>query len=160
MQAQAGFAEPAVEASDFAILKTWHVSGATGVAAVGHFTLSGEQGVDTQARGNWRSDEAVGGGDDQQLVAGFAVLGEQGFAFGENDRLNAIMHKFAVPLLKLRHFRAAEDFQAEIQVVGDVQAAGQVILVELIIARLVGNPVEDAALTQIIAPGVIAVAAE
>src|SRR3989338_7850001 len=81
-------------------------------------------------------------------------------SFGKDDRLDAVAHKLAVPLLQLRHFRAAEDFQAEVQVVGDVQAAGQVVLVEVIVARLIGNPVEDAALTQVVPPGVIAVAAE
>ena len=65
-----------------------------------------------------------------------------------------------MPLRKLGHFRAAEDFQAEIQVVGDVQAACQVVLIKVIVTRLVGDAVEDATLTQVVAPGVIAVAAE
>jgi hypothetical protein len=65
-----------------------------------------------------------------------------------------------VPLIQLGHFRAAEDFQAEIQVVGDIQTARQVVLIEGVVACLVGDAVEDAALAQVIAPGVVAVAAQ
>ncbi|MNQ77835.1 hypothetical protein D3C85_927260 [compost metagenome] len=85
---------------------------------------------------------------------------EQGFALGQDDRFDAVAHELAVPLLELRHLAAAEDRQGEVQVVVDVQATGQVVLVELVVARLVGRAIENAARAQVIAPGVIAVAAE
>ena len=66
----------------------------------------------------------------------------------------------AVPLIQLGHLGAAEDFQAEIQVGGVVQLAGQVVLVELVVAGLVGHRVKNPAFTQVIAPRVIAVTAE
>jgi hypothetical protein len=42
-------------------------------------------------------------------------------------------------LIQLGHFGAAEDFQAEVQVGGVIQLAGQVILIELVVACLVGH---------------------
>ena len=54
----------------------------------------------------------------------------------------------------------AEDFQAEVQVGGVIQLAGQVILVKLVVAGLVGHGVENPAFTEVIAPSVIAVTAE
>ena len=88
------------------------------------------------------------------------MLGQQRLALGQDDRLDAVAHELAVPLLKLGHAAAAKNGQAEVQVVGDVQAAGQVVLVEIIVARLVGDAVENPALAQVVAPGVVAVAGQ
>ncbi|MNR55741.1 hypothetical protein D3C85_1761760 [compost metagenome] len=65
-----------------------------------------------------------------------------------------------MPLIQRGHFGAAEDFQAEVQVSSVIQFAGQVILVERIVASLVGDGVEKAAFAQVIAPSVIAVTAQ
>ena len=65
-----------------------------------------------------------------------------------------------MPRVQLGHLGAAEDFQAEVQVGGVIQPAGQVVLVELVVAGLVGYRVENPAFTQVIAPGVIAVTAQ
>jgi len=65
-----------------------------------------------------------------------------------------------MPLIQLRHVMAAKNFHAEVKVRGVVELAGQVILVELVVARLVGIAIENAPLAQVIAPGVIAVTAQ
>ena len=95
--------QPVLQAGDLAGLVARNVGGAPGVAAVSHFAFGGQQRIDAQARGNRRGNEAVGGGDDQQLVARRAVLGQQRLALGQDDRLDAVAHKLAVPLLKLGH---------------------------------------------------------
>lgn len=113
-----------------------------------------------QALGNRGGDEAVGGGNDHQFVASVTVFFQQFDGLGQHDGLDAVAHVVRVPLGQDFHFGTAEDFQAEVQVFGIIELAGQVILVELIVARLVRDGVEEAALTQVIAPGVIAVAAQ
>ncbi|MNL84792.1 hypothetical protein D3C87_2128850 [compost metagenome] len=65
-----------------------------------------------------------------------------------------------MPEIQCRHFGAAEDFQAEVQVRGVVQLARQVVLIELVVSSLVGDGIEEASLTQVIAPGMVAVAAQ
>ncbi len=55
---------------------------------------------------------------------------------------------------------AAKDFHAEVQIGSVIELAGQVILVERVVARLVRVAVENAPLAQVIAPGVIAVTAQ
>src|SRR5690606_35201353 len=97
--------QPAVEAGDFAFLEARHISGAPGIAAILHFAFGGQQGVDAETRDNRRGDETVGRGDDQYLVAGVTVLGQQRFALGEDDWLDAIAHELAVPLVKQGHLR-------------------------------------------------------
>ena len=86
--------------------------------------------------------------------------GQQGLGLGQQDRLDAVAHVVAVPLGEHVHFGAAEDFQAEVQVGGVVELASQVVLVELVVAGLVGHWIEVALFAQIVAPGVIAVAAQ
>ncbi len=54
----------------------------------------------------------------------------------------------------------AKDFHAEIKVGGVVEFAGQVILIKGIVTCLVSIAVENAPLAQVIAPSVIAVAAQ
>ena len=110
--------------------------------------------------GNGGRDHAVGGSDDHQGVAGFTVFGQQGMGLGQHQAINAVAHEFAVPLIQLRHVMAAKDFHAEIKVGGVVQLAGQVVLIERVVARLVGVAVENAPAAQVIAPGVIAVTAQ
>ncbi|MNY50683.1 hypothetical protein D3C86_1862040 [compost metagenome] len=88
------------------------------------------------------------------------MLFQQFDRLGQHDRFDAVAHVIAVPQVQRGHFGAAEHFQAEVQVGRVVQLAGQVVLVELVVACLVGNGVEEAALTQVIAPGVIAVATQ
>ena len=88
------------------------------------------------------------------------MLGQQLDGLGEHDGLDAVAHIVVVPRVQLSHLGAAEDFQAEVQVGGVIQRAGQVVLVERVVAGLVGHRVEKTAFTQVIAPGVIAVTAQ
>lgn len=155
-----GLFQPAIESRHLAFTEARHVGAAPGVAAIDHLALSGDQGFDAQAHGNRCGHKAVGRGDDHQLVACVTVLGQQGQGFWQHDRLDAIAHVVLVPLIQRGHLGAAEHFQTKVQVGGVIQLAGQVILIELIVARLVGDGVEEAALAQVIAPGVVAVAAQ
>ena len=75
------------------------------------------------------------------------MLFQQVQGLGQHDRLDAVAHVVVVPLLKHGHCGTAEDFQAEVQVRGVIQFAGQVILIKLVVARLVRNRVEEAAFT-------------
>ncbi len=76
-QAVPGFFEPAIQTRDLAFAEARHIGAAPGVAAIFHLALGGDQGFNPQARGNRCGDEAVGRGDDHQLVAGGTVLGQQ-----------------------------------------------------------------------------------
>ncbi|MCY1445687.1 hypothetical protein D9M71_622150 [compost metagenome] len=105
-------------------------------------------------------DEAVGGGDDQQLVARFAVLLQQSQRLGQDDRLDAVAHEVAVPFVELGRRRCRKDFHGKGQVGLQVQGAVEVVLVETIVALLVDNRVEDAARTKVVTPGMVAVATE
>ncbi|MNN39166.1 hypothetical protein D3C81_1531960 [compost metagenome] len=88
------------------------------------------------------------------------MLGEQRLALGEDDRLDALGHELAMPGVQLGLVVLAEHRQAEVQVGLDVQPPSQVVHVILVVARLVGGFVEDAAPAQPVAPGVIAVAGQ
>ncbi|MNE60615.1 hypothetical protein D3C80_1557730 [compost metagenome] len=88
------------------------------------------------------------------------MFGQQLQALGQHDGLDAVAHEVAVPFIQLRHVGGGEDFQAKVQVLGQVELAGQVILIELVVTSLVDRFVENAACTEIIAPGVVAVATE
>jgi hypothetical protein len=81
-------------------------------------------------------------------------------SLGQHDRLDAIAHEITVPFIQLGHVGRRQNLQGEIQVRVQVQAACQVILIELIVACLVRVGIEDATRAQIIAPGMVAVATE
>ncbi|MNV97509.1 hypothetical protein D3C71_1926370 [compost metagenome] len=88
------------------------------------------------------------------------MLFQQFDGLGQHDRFDAVAHVVQVPLGQHVHFGATEDFQAKIQVLGVVELAGQVILVERVVACLVRDSVQETALAQVIAPRVVAVAAQ
>ncbi|MNY50928.1 hypothetical protein D3C86_1864780 [compost metagenome] len=88
------------------------------------------------------------------------MLCQQFDGLGQHDRFDAIAHVIQVPFVKRGHLRATEDFEAKVQVRIVVQLAGQVILIKLVVACLVGDGVEEAALAQVIAPGVVTVTAQ
>ncbi|MNT74024.1 hypothetical protein D3C72_2127950 [compost metagenome] len=113
-----------------------------------------------QTLGNRPGNETVGGGDDHQFVAGIAVLFQQGQGLGQDDRFDAIAHEIGMPFVELGHFGVGQNLQGEFQVGIEVQLAGQVVLVELVVTVLVGHRVENAALAQVVAPRVVAVATE
>lgn len=159
-QVQAVLVEPALQANHLAALEAGHVEGLPGVAAVAHLALGGNQGLHPESFGDRAGDEAVGGGDDHQPVAGGAVLGEQRLALGQHDRLDHFLHELAVPGFQLGHIGATEDRLGEGLVGKDVELAGHVVGIEGVVARLVFGGVDQAALAQPFAPAMVAVAGE
>src|SRR5476649_1898918 len=152
--------QPAVQACHFAFTEAGYIGGAPAVAAVNHFALGGQQGFYSQTLDNRRGDETVGRGNDNPFVACFAVFGQESQGWRQDDGVDAVTHELLMPLVQLGNLGTAQDFQAEVQVIGQVQGPGQVILVERIVARFVSNRVKNPALAQVVAPGVIAVAAQ
>ncbi len=97
----AGLFQPLLEACHLATLEARRTGDLTGETAVDHLWIGGQQIIDTQPLGNGCRYEAVGCSDDQQKVALFSVLLQQCFRFGQDDRLDALMHEFCVPSVQL-----------------------------------------------------------
>ena len=151
---------PALQPRHLPFTETRYIGTAPGIAAVVHLALGRQQHLYPKAPGNRCGDEAVGSGNDHQLVAGFTVLLQQGQGLGQDDRLDAVAHEVAVPFVQLGCRRCRQDLHGEGQVGLQVQGAVEVVLVEAIVALLVGNRVKDAALAQVVTPGMVAVATE
>ncbi len=160
LKIEAVLQHPAFQPRHLAFTETGYIGTTPGITAITHLAFGRQQHANPQAPGNRCGDEAVGGGDDHQLVARFAVLLQQGQRLGQDDRLDAVAHEVAMPFVELGHGRCRKDFHGKGQVGLQVQRAVQVVLVEGIVALLVGKRVDDAALAQVITPGMVAVATE
>ena len=126
---------------------------ASGIAAIDHLAFGGNPGFDAQALGNQPGDETVRDDDDHQFVAGVTVLGQQYDGLGRRSvRCSRACNRGATDPARLSRYDRA--LPAEVQVGIVIELAGQVILVELVVACLVGDGVEEAAFAQVIAPGV------
>src|SRR5690606_20923923 len=68
-----------------------------------------------------------------------------------------IAHELFAPAQQVLQRVLGEHFQGKAQVGGDVQATGQVVLVELVVGGLVAVGVDDAARLQVVAPQVIGI---
>ncbi|MNC66462.1 hypothetical protein D3C75_1168570 [compost metagenome] len=88
------------------------------------------------------------------------MLLQQGQGLGQDDGLDAVAHEVAVPFVELGHGCCRQDFHGKGQVGLQVQGAIEVILVEAVVALLVGDRVENAALAKVVTPGMVAVATE
>ena len=84
------------------------------------------------------------------------MLAQQRFALAQNDGLDVLAHELLVPGLQLRHFAAPQDFLAEVLVGVHVEVAG-VVLIEGIVTGPVVARIDDAALAEVFAPGMVAV---
>ncbi|MCY1178980.1 hypothetical protein D9M73_193550 [compost metagenome] len=101
---------PAFQPRHFAFTETRYIGTTPGVAAVAHLAFGCQQHPHPQAPGDRCGDEAVGSGDDHQLVARLAVLLQQGQGLGQDDGLDAVAHEVAVPFVELGHGCCRQDF--------------------------------------------------
>ncbi|OII56555.1 hypothetical protein BIW19_17200 [Pseudomonas putida] len=160
LKVEAVLQHPALQPRHLAFTETRYIGTTSGIAAITRFAFGRQQHANPQASGNRCGDEAVGGGDDHQLVAGLAVLLQQAKRLWQDDRLDAVAHEIMVPFVELGYWCCRKDFHGKGQVGLQVQGAVQVFLIEAIVALLVGNRVEDAALAKVVTPGMVAVATE
>ena len=85
------------------------------------------------------------------------MLTHQCLTLGQDDGLDVVAHELGVPLLQLRHLAAAQQLLAEVLVLQYIQRAGQIVLIKGIVAGAVRLGIDQPALAEKLAPGVVAV---
>jgi hypothetical protein len=120
--------EPGVDALDLAFAERGGAARLSGEAAVLLRGDGRDQVRDAELAGDRSGDEAVGGGDDGQQVAGFGVPPHQGACRRADQRTDARGEEFAVPGVEFRARMARQRRQLEIEEGMDVQRAGLVLL--------------------------------
>src|SRR5262245_36877805 len=150
--------QPRVEAGDLALAEARNAGDRAGKFAVALLGLGGDQLRDAELARDRRGNEAVGGGDDDAQV--LAVTIDQGARLLADQPTHLELHEFTVPGVELGARMARQRLQLEIEELMDVQRAGLVLVVELLVARFVDFAVEHALLDQELGPLEIAVARE
>ena len=150
----------ALQPRHLAFTETRYIGTTPGIAAITRFAFGRQQHANPQAPGNRCGDEAVGGGDDHQLVAGLAMLAQQRLALGQNDRLDDPGHELGLPARQLGSLGARQDGLGEALVGHHVELAGAVVGVEGIVACTVFDGIDAAGLAEEFAPAVVAVAGQ
>src|SRR5699024_7790996 len=98
--------------------------------SVVHGGLGGQQVVDLQFRGDGSSDEAIGRGDDQNVVSACPVQGNQLPSLGQDHRLYRFAHELFVPASQGFRIVLLKRLQGESEEGPRIQVAGQILLVE------------------------------
>ena len=151
------FPQPLLQVCHLAFAEAGGAGDAAGIATVDLFRLGGDEVFDAQGVGDGAGDEAVGGGDDEQGVAGLAVFVEQRQGLGQDDGLYFFRHEppvqFGQPLGL--HFR--QGLEAEFEEFEDIQRASLVFVQETQVFALVGFAIDEILLDQKAAPQIVAV---
>ena len=103
-----------------------------GITACHHFNLSGNQIIDTQQPGDWRRNETVSGGHDQQVVARLPVTLQKFQAPGQDDRRDVRLNELLSPLVQDLGRLETERPKLELEKLRDIQSALLVLPVEIV----------------------------
>ena len=155
--AQAG--QPLVHTGDLAFAERGHAGHAAGGGAGGvALQFHGQQVLDAESLGNRPGDELVGGGDDGDQITGLAVPPQQIKRCGLHLRADHLVDEAAAGRLLVGRRTLAPGLGAEGDVGVDVERAGQVLAVELVVAQAVQVGVDPAQRDHELAEGVVGVA--
>src|SRR5262249_10133578 len=98
----------------------------------------------SECDGDGPRDEGVGGGDQDAEIGRMAR--HERFRRRADDGQDSARHEFAVPRIEHGPWMARQGFQLKIKELADVEHAGLVLVVELLVARFVDLPVEHSLL--------------
>ena len=149
--------QPTLDATDLAILKAGNAARLAAEHAVMLLEIAGDQMRNAEFARDRGGHKGVGGGDAATQVAGGQVRGDQGARLGADRRHDHRFHIVGMPGVDFGARPMRQRRQGEQQVFVNVERAGLVALVEIVIFAVELDRIHDPPRHQIAAPGMVAV---
>jgi hypothetical protein len=150
--------QPLLDAGHLAGPRRGHAADGAGEPAVSAaLQFDGDQFVHAEGLGDRPRHELIGGGDDHHLVAAPLVATQQVQRLRQQLRADHLAHETLMRRRRLVGAALAQGIRGEAHVVVDVERAGLVVLVELVVAALELHRIGPADLLREDSPGVIGI---
>src|SRR5690606_10393033 len=159
-QIKALLGQPVLQTDDLTVLKTGRPGNFAGIATVNKFRMRGNNMLNSQQLGYGIGHKTVGRRDNQQGITEALVMSDQVAAFLRNQRYYPFLQKGLAGVEHLLQRILGERAQGKFQILMNIERAGLILLVKMVIAVLVYLRIDQALIDQKLTKSVVAVTIE
>src|SRR5690606_18977087 len=152
--------QPVLQTDDFTVLKTGSPGNFAGIATVNKFRMRGNNMLNSQQLGYGIGHKTVGGRDNQQGITEALVMSDQVAAFLRNQRYYPFLQKGLAGVQHLLQRIFGERAQGKFQIFMNIERAGFVLLVKMVVPVFVNLRIDHALINQELTKSMVAVAVE
>ena len=151
---------PAFQTGHFTVLKARNADGLSGVAAFNHFRMWRDNMSNAQTLCDRIGNKPIGRRNNQQSIAALFVVTDQVSGLLADQRFDAVVEKYIPFRMHMISVVFRQWAHGKFKILMDIKTARFVLFVKMIVAALVDFGVDQTAVDEKLAPGVVAVARE